>query len=123
MYGWSWTLGFGGIVALAAALARAGAGPQVIQTVMTIASPMLVGVLYMAGAAIWRDRTQFVLGAWICVVTIVAALVGLPLMLAVMALAGGGGMLAAAVVVSGARRRPEPGVRTGARVPLGGGGL
>lgn len=117
MYGWSWFLGFGGMFALASALAGAGAEPEVIQTAMTIGPPVLVGVLYMAGAAIWQDRTQFALGAWILVVTMVAAFVGLPGMLAVMALAGGGGMLAGAVAV-GMRRR-----RYGARRPVGTAGL
>jgi len=105
MYGWSWFLGFVGIFALAAALTDAGADPEVVQTAMTVAPASLVGVLYMAGAAIWRDRTQFALGAWISVVTTVAALVGLPSMLAVMAVAGGGGMLVAAGVSAGRRRR------------------
>lgn len=105
MYGWSWFLGFVGIFALASALTDAGADPTVVQTAMTVAPAALVGVLYMAGAAIWRDRSQFALGAWISVVTTVAALVGLPSMLVVMAVAGGGGMLVAAGVSAGRRRR------------------
>lgn len=105
MYGWSWFLGFAGVFGLASALVDAGADADVVQTAMTVAPPALVGVLYMAGAAIWRDRTQFALGVWISVVTIVAAFVGLPHMLAVMAVAGGGGMLVAALVA--AARRPH----------------
>jgi hypothetical protein len=105
MYGWAWFLGFAGVFALASALVRAGAGPDVVQTAMTLASPIVVGVLYMAGAAIWQDRSQFVLGVWILVVTVVAAFAGLPWMLAVMSLAGGGGMLAAALAVHARRRR------------------
>ncbi len=105
MYGWSWFLGFVAVYALAVALTDAGADPVVVQTAMTIVPTTLVGVLYMAGAAIWRDRTQFALGAWITVVTIVAAIVGMPHMLAVMAVAGGGGMLVAAGLSAGRRRR------------------
>ena len=105
MYGWSWFLGFVGVFALAAALTDAGADPVVVQTAMTVVPPTLVGVLYMAGAAIWRDRTQFALGVWISAVTIAAAFVGLPSMLAVMAVAGGGGMLVAGAVSAGRRRR------------------
>jgi hypothetical protein len=108
MYGWSWFLGFAGVFALSATLVDAGADPVVVETAMTVASPLVVGVLYMAGAAIWRDRTQFALGVWIVVVTIGAAFVGMPWMLAVMALAGGGGMLAGAVAAGMRRRRCAP---------------
>ncbi len=104
MYGWAWFLGFVGVFALPAALGRAGADEVVVQVTMTLVPPLLVGVLYMAGAAIWRDRTQFVLGAWILAVTIVASFVGTPGMLAVMALAGGGGMLAGALADAVRRR-------------------
>ena len=119
MYGWAWSLGFLGVFALASALRAAGAEPVVVQAAMTVASPLLVGVLYMAGAAIWQDRTQFALGAWILVVTVVAAFVGLPHMLAVMALGGGGGMLAGAMAVAVHRRRRA--VAPAALGPVGGG--
>jgi len=105
MYGWSWFLGFAGVFALASSLTAAGAEPELIEIAMTIASPIVVGVLYMAGGAIWRDRTQFALGAWILVVTVAAALAGMPYMLAVMSLAGGGGMLVAGVLVAARARR------------------
>jgi hypothetical protein len=108
LYGWAWFLGFAGVFALAGALVRAGAEPVVVETAMTIASPIVVGVLYIAGAAMWRDRAQFALGVWILVVTIGAAAVGMPWMLAVMAIAGGGGMLVGAVA-DGVRRRRSAG--------------
>ena len=109
MYGWAWSLGFLAVFALANALVRAGAGPEVIQVAMTLTSSLLVGVLYIAGAAIWQDRTQLALGVWIVVVTVAAAFAGVPTMLAVMALAGGGGMLAGALAL--AVRRPGTAVR------------
>ncbi len=119
MYGWAWFLGFAAVFALSAALTDAGAEPLVIQTAMTIAAPIVVGVLYMAGAAMWRDRMQFALGVWILVVTIAAAFAGMPHMLAVMAIAGGGGMLVGAFVVGIHRRRRAPAdlhaVRAGVR--------
>jgi hypothetical protein len=97
MYGWAWFLGFVTVFALPSALIRAGADVVVVQVAMTLVPPLLVGVLYMAGAAIWRDRTQLALGAWILVVTIAASFAGVPGMLAVMSLAGGGGMLVGAL--------------------------
>ncbi|HEY8719087.1 hypothetical protein [Pengzhenrongella sp.] len=96
MYGWSWGLSFTGVGALGFGLSRAGVSPEVMQLVMTVVPALLVGALYMAGAAIWRATTQFVLGAWIVAVTVVAAVVGPPATLAVMSIAGGGGMLVGA---------------------------
>lgn len=95
MYGWSWSLSFMGVGALGYALNRLDVDGPTTATVMTVVAPIVVGALYMAGGAMWRDVAQFALGAWICVVTIVAALVGYPHMLLVMSLAGGGGMLVA----------------------------
>jgi len=105
MYGWAWFGGFATISGLNFALARAGAGEAVFTVTMTIVPALLVGVLYMAGAAIWQDRTQFALGVWILAVTIAAAVAGTPHMLAVMAVAGGGGMLAGALADAVRRRK------------------
>lgn len=98
MYGWTWFVAFAGIFALSVALQRAGASSTVVTTVMTLVPAVVVGAMYMAGGAIWGDRTQFALGAVIGVVTVVAAFVGLPHLLGVMAAVGGGGMLVAAGV-------------------------
>ena len=105
MYGWAWGLSFAGLFALSSALGRAGVGNEAIMLAATIVTPLIVGALYMAGAAIWGYPTQFALGAWISVVTIVAAVVGMPHMLLVMSLAGGGGMLVTAGVDAALRRR------------------
>jgi hypothetical protein len=96
MYGWAWFLSFVGVFALGAGLNRLDAPGLVVAHVQTVTSALLVGALYMAGGALWADRAQFALGAWIAVVTAVGAVVGPPHTLLVMALAGGGGMLAAA---------------------------
>lgn len=106
MYGWAWFAGFAAIGSLGYALARVGATESVYTVTMTVVPALVVGVLYMAGGAIWQDRTQFVLGSWVVVVTIAAAAVGPPHMLAVMALAGGGGMLAGAFA-DGVRMRRD----------------
>ena len=115
MYGWAWFTGFATIGALGHALERAGASDAVLTVTMTIVPALVVGVLYMAGGAIWQDRTQFTLGSWVVVVTIASAVVGPPHMLAVMALAGGGGMLAAAFA-DGVRLRRHA-TRSGAPGP------
>lgn len=107
MYGWGWGLSFVGVGALGSALASAGASGEVMQLVMTVVPALLVGALYMVGAALVCSRSQFALGAWITVVTIVGAVVGAPGLLAVMSVAGGGGMLVAAGAEH-ARRRTAP---------------
>ncbi len=109
MYGWAWALGFAGITTLGFTLAREGVDGEVMGTVMTIASTTLVAGLYMAGGAVWADRVQFSLGAWVGLTTIVAAVIGYPTMHLVMAVAGGGGMLVAALVDHLRRRRLRPG--------------
>lgn len=96
MYGWAWFLSFFGVFALGAGLDRLDAPGPVVTHVQTVVSALLVGALYMAGGALWADRAQFALGAWIALVTAGAAVVGPPHALLVMALAGGGGMLTAA---------------------------
>lgn len=113
MYGWSWTLAFAGVAALGYALNRLDVDGPTTATVMTVVPALVVGALYMAGGAMWRDTAQFALGAWICAVTVAAAIVGHPHMLLVMSLAGGGGMLAAGLVE--AIRRPTSARRRDAR--------
>jgi len=107
MYGWSWFLAFAGVGALGYALHRDGASEQVSGMVMMTVSTLVVGSLYMADGAIWGERAQFTLGAWILVATIIAVVAGAPNMLLVMSLAGGGGMLAAAGVEATRRGRPR----------------
>lgn len=115
MYGWAWCLGFTGIGTLGFAVVRATSDQDLVAMVMTIASTTLVAALYMAGGAIWGDRVQFTLGAWIAVTTIASAVVGYPQMQLVMAVAGGGGMLVAGAIEA-VRRRPggSPQVREAA---------
>ncbi len=97
MYGWAWFAGFGVAFALSNSLGRQGVDPDVVTVVMTVVSCLVVGVLYMTGAVIGgADRTQFALGAWICLVTAIGVLAGLPHLMLIMSLAGGGGMLVAA---------------------------
>lgn len=97
MYGWAWTLAFLGVLGLGVGLPRFGVELALVVYVQTVTSALLVAALFMAAGALWSDRKQFALGAWIAVVTAVAAVVGPPHTLLVMSLAGGGGMLAAAI--------------------------
>ena len=58
----------------------------------------VVGVLFIAGSAVWDEPVLAWIGGWFLAVTTAATLVGGALLWAIMALAGGGGMLIAAAV-------------------------
>jgi hypothetical protein len=53
----------------------------------------ITGALYMAGGAVFEDRTMFALGLWLTVVNMVGAVLGQGWHSLVVSLAGGGGML------------------------------
>ncbi len=57
---------------------------------------VLVGVLFLAGATLHRDRVQYGLGAWMLLTGAGSVFAGVPGNFAVLSLAGGGGLLAAA---------------------------
>ncbi|GHG49384.1 hypothetical protein GCM10011331_11900 [Flavimobilis marinus] len=97
MFGWSWFLGFVAVYLVNTGIVNAGASPEVIAIAWNSTSCLLVGVLYMAGGALWQEKPMFALGVWIVVVTGAAAVAGMPWTYLVMAVAGGGGMLALAL--------------------------
>lgn len=96
MYGWSWFLGFAGLTAVMNAATRAGASGELIGILWPALSGLVVGLLYLAGGALWQDRFQYGLGLWIVISSSVGALAGYPGVHLVMALCGGGGFLLAA---------------------------
>ena len=98
MFGWAWTIGFIGIYLIMSGFIRAGVSPEIINLGWSSLSCFLVGVLYLAGGALWHSRVLYALGAWIVLVGGAATLAGLPGLFLVMGLAGGGGMLLGALV-------------------------
>ncbi|MFG2779490.1 hypothetical protein ACGFY7_16775 [Streptomyces prunicolor] len=61
-------------------------------------SGLVVGLLYLAGGAVYRDRLQYLLGTWLALTSSAALFVhGAPLYW-VLALAGGGSYLVAAAL-------------------------
>lgn len=107
MYGWSWMLGFVTLGFVLGGLARAGASAEVMALASNALACLVVGLLYLGGAAAFGDRGLFLLGLWILLVAAVATYAGLPLTYLVMALLGGGGFLVLAAVehLLGVRRR------------------
>lgn len=96
MYGWSWALGFGALAAINSGLIRLGLTEDQIAVLWPATSLLIVGVLYLAGGALWRDRIQFGLGVWILLTDAVSVFAGVPGNAVVLAVAGGGGFLVAA---------------------------
>ncbi|MEU4622408.1 transporter [Actinoplanes sp. NPDC023801] len=97
MYGISWSAGF---TSLAVIFGRVSEFvPQTSRGLLWGGGMVaLVGVLYMAGSAIWDERDMFVLGAWISVVNVIGVLWGPGWHALVLAVAGGGGLLVAGLV-------------------------
>jgi hypothetical protein len=105
LYGWSWFVAFAAGQTLVGGLAGAGVPDEAVALAANGISALIVGILYMAGGALWQDRAQFALGVWMAVVAAVATLVGLPWTFAVMGLAGGGGMAVGALLAHLAQRQ------------------
>ncbi|MEV6305081.1 transporter [Actinoplanes sp. NPDC051861] len=97
MYGFAWSAGFTG---LAISFSRlSDVVPDEMQGILWGGGmAAFVGAMFMAGAAVWNDRTMFVLGAWISVVNIVGVLFGPGWHALVVSVAGGGGLLVAGFV-------------------------
>lgn len=105
MYGWSWALGFATLTAINSSLIGRGLTEEQIAILWPASALLIVGVLYLAGGALWRDRFQFGLGVWVLLTDAVSVFAGVPGNYVVLAIAGGGGFLVAAVWFAVLRRR------------------
>lgn len=104
MYGWAWVLGFSVLIAVNYGVARQpGVSEEAATLLWSGSAPLLVGLLYLAGGALWRDRFQYGLGVWMMITGAVSVFAGVPANFAVLALGGGGGLLLVAGYA--ARRR------------------
>jgi len=110
LYGWSWFVAFAGGMAIAGLLvARYGLTGAVIAVLFNSLAALIVGALYMAGAAVFREPAMFVIGGVFVALGVLGTVVGVPAGFLVMALAGGGLMLVGVVVETlRAHRSVEP---------------
>ena len=105
MYGAAWAIGFAGQGLVVAGVVKAGASPEVVAVVANAIACLVVGMMYMAAGALWRERAMYVIGAWMIVTAGAASLVWMPGGYLVLSLAGGGGMLVGAGISALYRRR------------------
>lgn len=99
LYGWSWTISMIAAWLLITALQRAGLSQELANLLYPGLFVMLVGVLYLAGGALWRSPVQYVLGIVLIAVAIGATFVGLPYNFLVFATAGPLAMLIVAALM------------------------
>lgn len=106
MYGWSWTLGFCALTAVNIGVTRMGLPDDAVTVLWTGSSLLLVGVLYLAGGALFQDRFQYGLGVWMLVSGAGSVFAGVPGSFAVVSLAGGGGLCLTAAYFALRPHRP-----------------
>lgn len=105
MYGLTWPIAFAATGIMLGVLSQAGLTGEQMALVSNGFTVLVVGALYMAGGAMYRDRAWFALGVWITLVVAVGTLLGVPALFLVMSLAGGGVMLVVAIVRHAQMRR------------------
>jgi len=100
LYGLSWPIAFTTLFLFEGALSKAGAFDEVLGPVAPAGPAMLVGVINLVGAAVWRSVVMFALGAWLCLVVAVGSYFGVSRFAGTMALAGGGGFVLAGAALA-----------------------
>ena len=98
VYGMSWSLCGLAFYALGAGLDVNGASSELLSVYFPSAYGVMAGTLYLAGAALWRDKGQLVIGIALLIVSSVAPFAGQPANNLVLAIGGGGLFLVAAAV-------------------------
>lgn len=91
-YGLSWFVGFAGLMSVIGRISEHLSEPDR-YLLYGAGAITLVGTLYVAGAAVWRDRTMFGYGIWVSAVNVVGVILGSGWHALVIALAGGGGLI------------------------------
>jgi len=103
-YGLSWGLGFLGTTAICVHYSDLLPPDEVI-LLWSSASVGLVGVLYLAGGAVWNSTDLFVLGVWLTISNVAGVIAGTGWHALITSVAGGGGLLVAGFVLWLSRRR------------------
>lgn len=99
VYGWTWSIASISVFLIGTALFRAGMPTDLSMLFFPTMYGLVAGMLYLAGAALWNDKTQLFLGLWIIVVSVASSFAGVPTNLLIMSLLGGGGFILGAIGV------------------------
>jgi hypothetical protein len=102
-YGLSWGLGFLTTTVICIHFSDK-LPPDEVTLLWSSASVGLVGVLYLAGSAIWQSTDLLVLGVWLTISNVAGVLAGTGWHALVTSIAGGGGLLVAGLVFCSWRR-------------------
>lgn len=89
---------------LGLALVVHGMPTELLAVLYPVGLGLIIGVMYLMGAAIWRGVPMLILGAWLVVVSLAAAFIGAPHHFLVLAVAAGGGFLVSAGTLGWAMR-------------------
>jgi hypothetical protein len=93
LYGWAWLLGFAALFAINIRIGTLGVPEPTLSLLWSGSALLVVGLLYLAGGALWDHVPQYVLGVWTLLTAVATVFVGYPSNFAVLALAGGGGFV------------------------------
>ncbi|KZE91482.1 hypothetical protein [Microbacterium sp. TNHR37B] len=108
LYGYSWMIAMIGGWLLLMGLQKSGLSPETTNLLYPALFVLLVGVLYLAGGALWRSPAQYVLGIALIAVVVVATFVGSPWHYLIYATAGPLAMSVVAVMLLGGIIPAEP---------------
>jgi hypothetical protein len=100
IYGITWPIAGAAVALLGVGLSHNGMPADLTLIYYPAAYSLMVGLLYLAGAALWRAPVQLILGVWILAVGTAAPFAGAPGNLLVMSIAGGGGFALGAIAVA-----------------------
>ena len=93
LYAWTWLLGFAALFAIDVRVGSLGVPATTVSLLWSGSALLVVGVLYLAGGALWNHLPQYVLGAWTLVCAVACVFAGYPTNFLVLALGGGGGFV------------------------------
>jgi hypothetical protein len=97
VYGVSWAVSMTAVGVLGGALVANGMSRELASLFYPSAYTLVIGLLYLVAAAIWRVVPMIIAGAWLIVVAAVTPFFGYPANFLVFAVAGGGLFLVLAV--------------------------
>ena len=94
LYGWAWVLGFATLAAIDLEVGSLGVPGPTMSLLWSGSALLVVGLLYLAGGALWNHLPQYVLGVWTLACAVACVFAGYPSNFLVLALPGGGGFVA-----------------------------